>query len=52
MKWKTFRITNTFDNSVIEISWEGIKREDAVQEVRSLSRDANRTIFDYRITQL
>jgi hypothetical protein len=51
-KWKTFRITNTFDDQVIEISWDGIKREDAVKEIRELAKQTNRNIFDYRIKQL
>jgi hypothetical protein len=52
MKWKTFRITNTFDNSVVEISWDGIKLQDAKNEVRHLSKLSHKSKFDYQITQL
>jgi hypothetical protein len=52
MKWKTFRITNTFDNSVVEISWDGIKLQDAKDEVRHLAKEVHKSKFDYRIEQL
>tara|TARA_R110000822_G_scaffold79199_3_gene189564 strand:+ start:858 stop:1010 length:153 start_codon:yes stop_codon:yes gene_type:complete len=49
---KTFRITNSFDNSVVEISWKGIKLKDAKKEVLSLAKEVHKSRFDYTITQL
>jgi hypothetical protein len=50
-KWKTFRITNNFDNSAVEISWDGIKRKDAVNEVKELAEKNNKEILDYIIKE-
>jgi hypothetical protein len=51
-KWRAFRITNTFDNSVVEISWDGISRNDAADEVLSLAIKAGKSKFDYRISEV
>ena len=49
---KTFRITNTFDKSVVEISWKGIKLKDAKKEALSLAMKSHKSRFDYIITKL
>ena len=51
-KWKTYEITNTFDNSGIQISWDGIKLQDAKAEVRDLAKRMNRDINEFKIKEI
>ena len=50
-KWDTYIITNTFDNSVVEISWDGIKLQDAKNEVKYLVREKNRNIKEFIVNK-
>tara|TARA_R110000868_G_scaffold14247_2_gene66243 strand:+ start:2811 stop:3035 length:225 start_codon:yes stop_codon:yes gene_type:complete len=51
-KWTTYEITTKFDNSVVQISWDGITRADAIREVKDLAKRNNKELNEYIITQL
>jgi hypothetical protein len=50
--WETFEITNNFDNSVIQISWNGIKLKDAQREVIELAEKNNKNVKDFKIKKI
>lgn len=50
--WETFEITNNFDNSVIQISWNGIKLKDAQREVIELAKNNNKNVKDFKIKKI
>ena len=47
--WETFEITNNFDNSVIQISWDGMKLKDAQREVKEMAKNQNKDAKDFKI---
>ena len=51
-KWDVYEITNTFDTSGVQISWDGIKLQDAKDEVKDLAKRMDKDINEFNITKL
>ena len=51
-KWTTYEITTKFDNSVVQISWDGIKLQDAKNEVKDLATRMGKNISDFNIAKI
>jgi hypothetical protein len=51
-KKETYLITTNFDNSGVYITWDGIKLQDAKNEVKFLAEKFNKSINDFKIEKV